>query len=191
MKFLDLKELKIPAKVLSIIENATGNFLNLITTYISRLLSNIIQGFTKVPMVMIYIIITILSTYFICTDKFYMVDQLEHHLPRIWVKKIGMKIKKIIASLGNYLKAELILVFISFLIVLIGLYILKFLKFPLEFPLLIAIGIGFVDALPILRFWNSPCALGNSYKYKRKSKLRNSTDNTICNNINNKANNRT
>ena len=76
---------------------------------------------------------------------------MEHHFTRAWVKKMNCKLKKIVDTLGNYLKAEMILVLISFIIVLIGLYILKFVGYNLEFPLLIALGIGFVDALPILR----------------------------------------
>ena len=179
MKFFDFKKINIPAQVITIIENSTGNFLNLITQYVSTLLTNVIQGFTKIPIVAIYIVITILSTYFICTDKFYILDQLEHHLPKIWVKKMGIQIKKIISSLGNYLKAELTLIFISFIIILVGLYILKFWGFPLEFPLLIAMGIGFVDALPILRFWNNFSSLGTIFEYKWKFKFRNSFNNII------------
>ena len=44
----------------------------------------------------------------------------------------------------------MILVVISFIIVLIGLYILDFMHFNIGFPLITAIAIGIVDALPIL-----------------------------------------
>ena len=139
-----------------------------ITSYLSNTLTNFLQSLTKIPIFIIYIVITILSTYFICTDRFYILDQLEHHLPRRWVKKMNSKIKQIVSTLGNYLKAEMILVLISFVIVLVGLYILKFLKFPLEYPLLIALAIGFVDALPILRVWYNSCAMGNLFRIKWK-----------------------
>ena len=78
-----------------------------------------------------------------------MIDQIEHHLPEIWVKKLYKHLKEIITVLGNYLKAEAILVLVSFIISLIGLYIFKFAGLNISYPLLYAIGIGFVDALPI------------------------------------------
>ena len=71
-------------------------------------------------------------------------------MPKKWVQKIGIHLKEITKSLGGYLKAEAILVIVSFVISLVGLYIFKFIGMNVKYPLLFAIGIGFVDALPIL-----------------------------------------
>jgi len=141
---------KIPEEVFVIITNSTENILNLVTNYISNYLSKILQGITLVPIIGIYVIITILSTYFICSDKIYILDQLEHHFPKKWFKKFVVKLNKIIYVLGNYLKAEATIIFISFIEVLLGLYIFKWSGLNIEYPLLAAIGIAFVDALPIL-----------------------------------------
>ena len=35
-----------------------------------------------------------------------MIDQLEHHLPRTWVRSIATHVNGIAKSLGGYLKAE-------------------------------------------------------------------------------------
>ena len=61
-----------------------------------------------------------------------------------------LHLKQLLSSLGNYLKAEAILVIIAFFQVLIGLYIFQKMGMNVQYPLLAAIGIGFVDALPIL-----------------------------------------
>ena len=45
----------------------------------------------------------------------------------------------------------------------IGLYIGKISGLPIEYPLLCALGIAFIDALPILRFWNSNDSLGYNF----------------------------
>lgn len=50
---------------------------------------------------------------------------------------------------GCYLKAESILILVSFVISLIGLYIFKIVGLNIGYPLIAALGIGFVDALPI------------------------------------------
>ena len=122
----------------------------MISMWIRSTLNSIIRVVTELPSLFIYVGITLISTYFICTDKFYILDQIEHHLPKIWVKKLMSHLRKIVSSLGNYLKAEVILVGISFIITLIGLYLMSFIGLNVEYPLLAAIVIGFVDALPIL-----------------------------------------
>ncbi len=159
---IEFDKIEIPSQVVAIINSSTNNFLDFISKWVSSLLTSILQGFTSLPIIGIYIAITVLSTYFICADRLYILDQLEHHFPKVWVKKFGIHLKKLIATLGGYLKAEATLVLISFVEVLIGLYIFKWMGLNVGYPLLAALGIGFVDALPILRFWNSNDTLGNN-----------------------------
>ena len=75
---------------------------------------------------------------------------MEHHLSKKMVGKIVLHAKQITSSLGKYLKAEITLSIITFLVVLTGLNIFYLLGMEVEYPILIAILIGFVDALPIL-----------------------------------------
>ena len=105
---------------------------------------------TSLPTIAIYFGITVLALYFISVDRIYILDQMEHHLPKSWMKKLGRHFKELIESLGSYLKAQATLILVSFIISLIGLYILKIIGFNIVYPLLMAIFIGFVDALPIL-----------------------------------------
>ncbi len=157
----ELDKMDIPAQVITVIQNSTNNFFSFVTNWISNFLTSILHGITSLPIIGIYVVITILSTYFICADRLFILDQLEHHFPRIWVKKFGIYFRKIITTLGGYLKAEVILIFISFLEILIGLYIFKFIGLNVGYPLLAALGIAFVDALPILRIWNCNDTMGN------------------------------
>ena len=46
-------------------------------------------------------------------------------MPQKWVRKLGKHIREITFSLGGYLKAEATLILISFIISVIGLYLLK------------------------------------------------------------------
>lgn len=122
----------------------------MLSTWVRETLGNLLQGITELPAICIYIGITLISTYFICTDKLYILDQMEHHLPKTWVKRLMVHLRKIVSSLGCYLKAECILVGISFVITLVGLYLMNFMGMNVQYPLLAALAIGFVDALPIL-----------------------------------------
>ena len=166
MKIIKDGNSKIPVEIVAIIEKSTDKVIVFITNYVSTFLSKVTQTISALPTIGIYTFITLLATYFICTDKMYIIDTLEHQLPKRWAKKIGIHLREIIKSLGGYLKAEAILIIISFFIVLIGLYILQFLNFNVPYPFLAALGIGFVDALPILRLRNGNDTLGNYCSYQ-------------------------
>ena len=145
----DFEKFNIPEEVMTIIQNSGAEFLGTVTNWAKNVLTKVIDIITSVPTIGMYCGITLIALYFICVDKIYMIDQMEHHLPETWVKRIGVHLRGLIKSLGGYLKAELILVIISFFISLVGLYIFYFLGWNIEFPLIIALGIAFVDALPI------------------------------------------
>lgn len=145
----NLKRLNIPDNVVSTIQKSATELLNTVISWLYSFLKSILEWITSIPTIGIYLVITFLSLYFICTDKVYMIDQMEHHLPEIWVKKIYKHLKELVQILGKYLKAEATLVLISFVISLLGLYLYKFMGLKIEYPLLYALAIGFVDALPI------------------------------------------
>ena len=145
-----IKKLQLPENLKGIIENSTNDTIELVLNTARIWLNNIINSMKYLPTLLIYIGITVIATYFVCADRIYILDQIEYHLPQKWVNKIGTHSKKIISSLGNYLKAQAVLILIAFIIVLVGLYIFKFIGWKVEYPLITALGIGFVDALPIL-----------------------------------------
>lgn len=147
---LKFEDIKIPEQMKTILQNGLNDLTREGTNIVQKTLTSIMNTVTHIPKLMIYIGITIVATYFVCTDKMYILDQMEHHLPRNWVNKFGYKLRKVISSLGDYLKAEGVLILISFLIVLIGLVSFNLIGMNVRYPLVIALFIGFVDALPIL-----------------------------------------
>ena len=146
---IELNKIQLSEQVIRTLQDSINNSLNTFTTWAEQFLTNAMSFITSIPAIGIYFVITFLSLYFMCVDKVYMLDQFEHHMPKSWARKIGGHIREIIKTLGGYLKAESILVIISFIILLIGLYTIKLIGFNIKFPLIAAIGIGFVDALPI------------------------------------------
>ena len=146
---IDLSKLRIPNEIIETIYSSGRGLLATGADFLKGLLTNLLNFITSIPTIGVYTVICILSLYFICTDKIYMIDQLEHHFPEMWVKKLTKHIKEIAKSLGCYLKAEAILVLVTFSVCLIGLYIFKLAGLNVQYPLMAALGIGFVDALPI------------------------------------------
>ena len=143
-------KINISDEIREIMQDTSFSLLQKASIYLQGFLTNLVKFFTSIPTIAIYFGVTVLALYFICTDKIYMIDELEHHLPKKWVKVISTNLREITKTLGGYLKAQLTLILISFIISLIGLYIMYFAGLNVGFPLLIALGIGFVDALPIL-----------------------------------------
>lgn len=147
---IDFTKLKIPEEVARVIQNSLWDLIGTVSNWVKDLLTSLMGFLTQIPTIGIYTGICFIAIYFMCTDKLYMIDQIEHHLPKEWTKRIGRHARDLISSLGHYLKAEATLILISFFVSLIGLYIFKFIGLNIKYPLLAAIGIGFVDALPIL-----------------------------------------
>ncbi len=147
---MSITKISISSNISSLVQNSSKEILFKISSWLTEILTKLINGITSIPTIAIYVVITILSLYFICTDRIYILDFMEHHMPSKWVQKIAIHIKEITKSLGGYLKAEATLIMVSFIISVIGLYIFKFVGMNVKYPLLIALAIGFVDALPIL-----------------------------------------
>lgn len=147
---LQFKNLNINKDMQVMLEKWTLDFVSEAGNIIKNYLSNFVKLITKLPNFFVYLVITILSTYFISSDKFYILDRMEYHFTKKWIGNIREKVRNIKTTLFSYVKAEIIMVLISFIIVLIGLNILNLMGLNVKYPLLMAVIIGFVDALPIL-----------------------------------------
>lgn len=101
----DLSKLKISDQLLDIIESSSFSLLEKISNYFQKFLTNIVTGITAIPTIAIYVGVTILALYFICTDKIYMLDELEHHLPEKWMKELTRPYKRISKSSWRIFKS--------------------------------------------------------------------------------------
>ena len=146
----DFDKIHLSDEIVTVVNNSTTNILETASTWLRNALTGLINFITQIPAIAICVGITVIALYFICVDKIYILDQLEYHLPKVWFRKINIHLKDLIQTLGGYLKAQATLILVSFIISLVGLYILSFLNFNIQYPLLMALLIGFVDALPIL-----------------------------------------
>lgn len=149
-RFLKLEDVNVSDDVKQFVINTTNEVLGKGLGYLKDFLINFLDLITRIPSFIVYLIITILATYFITTDRILLLDDIEQRVPKKWIRNANNNFQSVISILGKFLKAELTLVFISFILVLIGLYIFEFLGMNVRSPFLIALGIGFVDLLPIL-----------------------------------------
>jgi len=119
MDNIKFDDLKISPEVINMLKNSATNFLEKASTWGINFLTSILSALSSIPTIGIYMGVTIIATYFICADRIYILDQIEHHFPKEWVKKLTKNINKITKLLGGYLKAQAILIVINFILVLI------------------------------------------------------------------------
>ncbi len=129
----------------NVINNITQNIMSLIKP-VTEATTKFAYNFAKsMPSIIIFIIVLFLSAYFISSDKRKISDFLTKILPNsISDKLITLKNDLSLALLG-LLKAQLILMSITFVELSIG-----FLIIGVEYAILLGLIISLIDALPIL-----------------------------------------
>ena len=132
------------------IKNSVAGFISMGSSKFGRFINGLIYFVTSIPTIIIYICITVLSTFFISLDKKEILNFLEQQLPESWLRKVYNIKREMFTVLGSYVKAQIILMTICFFELLISFNILFFLEFNVSYPLLISIVICLIDALPIL-----------------------------------------
>lgn len=131
------------------ITDGIGNIFSELTKSLTSLLTKITKGaYTtaiSIPDALIFIVITILATYFISRDREEISNFISSQLPVKWVKKSKAVINDIFSALLGYLKAQLIIMSITFIELLIGFFIIG-----VKYQLLLALIISIADALPVI-----------------------------------------
>ena len=132
------------------VKNSINGFIRMGTSKLGAFINSLINFITSIPTIILYICITILSTFFISLDKNKIMAFLEQQFPKSWIKKVYNIKREMFNVLGSYIRAQIILMTICFFELLISFNILSFLKFNLQYPLIFSIVICIIDALPIL-----------------------------------------
>ncbi|MCG8540710.1 MAG: sporulation integral membrane protein YtvI [Clostridia bacterium] len=129
------------------ISDTLYNFLNSLAKYIGVLATSSINVVTAIPNFLLFVLFTLLSAFFISKDKEKIYKFIRVRIPDKIYKSKKLKILKedLILALLGYLKAQLILMTITFIQSAIGLTLIG-----VNYAILIAFIISFVDALPVL-----------------------------------------
>lgn len=139
--------INIPPNVAKSIYETLHNFLNSLTKHIGVLATSTINFVTAIPNFLLFILFTLLSAFFISKDKEKIYKFIGLHIPNKVFKNNKFKILKedLVFALLGYIKAQLILMCITFLESAIGLSIIG-----VNYAILIALVVSLVDALPVL-----------------------------------------
>lgn len=131
------------------IQNGLTGVVDAIKTVAMNLLTGLVTIITSIPNIVTYSIITLLAIVFICFDKQYLPNTIKSQIPTKWFDKIRQIIKELCSVSVRYIKAEAKLSFVCFILVLTGLLFVNLIGIKVEYLLIMAILIGFIDILPL------------------------------------------
>lgn len=131
------------------IQNGLTGVVDAIKTVAMNLLTGLVTIITSIPNAITYSIITLLAIVFICFDKQYLPNTIKSQIPTKWFNKIKQIIKELCSVSVRYIKAEAKLSFVCFILVLTGLLFVNLIGIKVEYLLIMAVLIGFIDILPL------------------------------------------
>lgn len=149
LQFVNSFTENVSASDLEMIQNGLTSAIDALKTVAMNLLTGIITVITSIPNAITYSIITLLAIIFICFDKEYLPNTIKSQIPTKWFDKIKQIIKEMCSVSVKYIKAEAKLSFVCFILVLVGLSFVNLIGIKVEYLLIMAVLIGFIDLLPL------------------------------------------
>ncbi len=133
------------------LKNSVVNVMSEVDTYVGDLLGQIssptiaaVGNFAKrLPSIIIATIMALLSAYFFVADRAGINEWLRNHAPKSVLARYDMMRRSLVKSVGGYFKAQLKIEVWMYLLLVIGLSVLK-----VPYAALIAIVIAFLDFFP-------------------------------------------
>lgn len=140
-----------PEQVANVIESSVLEAVSKVGNLIASFASTIVKLILSVPTMIIYTVMMIMALVFFTKDRVYVIETLEHHIPKAWLTKAVTIGKEIFSSLGTYIKIYTKIILITFIEVFI-VYRFIFPKFGIvvPYPLVLSIITAIVDILPVL-----------------------------------------
>ncbi len=140
--------IQLPVEITDIINKAAQDLVSNLKDLLQPIVNMAqvpIQVALILPEVLVFILVTILATYFMSSDKNKIMKFLDGQIPSDWLKRTRGITNNVFVALFGWLRAQLIIMTITFSEVLVGLLIIG-----VENALLIALIIALVDVLPVL-----------------------------------------
>jgi sporulation integral membrane protein YtvI len=140
--------IQLPDQITDLLSKGLQDFANNLQSILGKIvdwLQASIQVAMYLPQILIFIIVTLLATYFMSSDKNTIIRFLDVQIPTDWLDKTKSITKNVFTALFGWMRAQLILTSITFSELLAG-----FLIIGIDNALLLAIIISLVDVLPVL-----------------------------------------
>lgn len=136
---------ELPPEVVLYLQDAVRNFSRMIQSVVEVAVTSMLSFLSIVPGTVIFIIITILATYFITNDRRAIADYWRRILPNPYGQKSLLIVKEILQAFWAYLKAQSVLVCITTVQSMIGFFVFGF-----DYAITLGLVVGLLDLIPVL-----------------------------------------
>lgn len=137
--------INLPPGVISSLEQNISTLTANLQSLITRLADSIIAFISIVPGTLTIIIVSLLATYFLARDRELVIKMLLRNIPAPWGEKTVVILKEITTAFIGYLRAQTVLVLITIVLSVTGLYLIG-----ADYALTIGLVIGVFDMIPVL-----------------------------------------
>ncbi|HYF75317.1 MAG TPA: sporulation integral membrane protein YtvI [Candidatus Nitrosocosmicus sp.] len=137
--------LQLPPEALNITQDVLRTVFEKVTAFLSHMTTVLIDTLTALPSTLIFLIITLIATFFLTKDKYMIRDFIFRQLPEIWGTKLTSLKSDLFGALIGFLKAQSIILSVTFIESFIGLTFIG-----VDYAFTLAIIIALVDILPVL-----------------------------------------
>lgn len=126
------------------LDTVIEQILDKLSTFLTAVIPPIYDTISKVPDIVLFMIMMFLATFFMTKDYSKIKAFVKAQLSDTIIDRIVIMQRGMIEAIGGYLRTQVILMSLVFIICLIGLFI-----FRVNYALLISVIIAILDALPI------------------------------------------
>lgn len=149
----------------SALESAASQINGLISGLLAKVLGWTARAVSALPSAGLFLFTTLLASFFILAGRPTLSTFFRRQIPERWLSRLEDTTARLKSALGGWLRAQGILMAITFLMLGIG-----FLWMGVDLALLLAAGVALLDALPVfgtgtvLIPWAAAEALGGNYR---------------------------
>lgn len=136
---------KLPPNMSNSLNNSLFLFIKNLSLIITKIASAFLNILSKIPNFIFFLIVTIISTFFMSKDKTKIYNYLSKEIHITYVNKIIKVKNSILMVFIGYIKAQLILMILTFIQSSIGLFFIG-----IDYVVLISFIASLVDILPII-----------------------------------------
>ncbi|NLC68688.1 MAG: sporulation integral membrane protein YtvI [Clostridiaceae bacterium] len=135
----------LPSEVTVTLSNTISDITKNLTNIVSKITRGAYTTAISIPEALLFLIITVLATYFISSDRERISKFFASQFPEKWNNKVKSIISDMFSAFLGYVKAQLIIMAITFIELFTGFLIIR-----IKYSLLLAFIISILDALPIV-----------------------------------------
>lgn len=137
--------IQIPPEMLIPVQTTVQTLTEKVGLFLTGFAKSVLGALSSLPGMLIFTLITIVATFFMTKDKYLISAFVYRQLPDIWSTRLRSLKTSLFASLLGFLKAQSILLTLTFTESFIGLSLIG-----VDYALIIALCIALIDILPIL-----------------------------------------